>query len=218
MLGFVVCLTMGTAARDPSECRAWKYHRTAVMMGVLEGVARVDPLGVLSGFRQDLHDCLNVRGDALFELVDALLCADGPVKTLVEPSLAPEHRRGHGGLCGGVNRGRLDVARPRGTLAGLAPPRAVDGRIVLAVDVGDWPRPDAATSADRLFCHTYGRGEGAVQMIPGWPYSLVAALEPGRTSWTALLDVIRIRPCDDETAVTAKRVREVVERLGAAGR
>ena len=25
-------------------------------------------------------------------------------------------------------------------------------------------------------------------MIPGWPYSLVAALEPGRTSWTRLLD------------------------------
>jgi hypothetical protein len=24
-------------------------------------------------------------------------------------------------------------------------------------------------------------------MIPGWPYSVVGALEPGRTSWTAVL-------------------------------
>ena len=27
-------------------------------------------------------------------------------------------------------------------------------------------------------------------MIPGWPYSVVAALEPGRTSWTAVLDAV----------------------------
>ena len=31
-------------------------------------------------------------------------------------------------------------------------------------------------------------------MIPGWPYSVIAALEPGRTSWTAVLDAVRLRP------------------------
>ena len=31
-------------------------------------------------------------------------------------------------------------------------------------------------------------------MIPGWPYSFVAALEPGRTSWTAVLDAVRLGP------------------------
>jgi hypothetical protein len=30
-------------------------------------------------------------------------------------------------------------------------------------------------------------------MIPGWPYSVVAALEPGRTSWTAVLDALLLR-------------------------
>lgn len=59
-------------------------------MSVLDGVACVDPLGVLSGFRRDLYGCLEARGDELFELADALLCADGPVKTLVELSLVPE--------------------------------------------------------------------------------------------------------------------------------
>jgi hypothetical protein len=33
----------------------------------------------------------------------------------------------------------------------------------------------------------YGRRNGQAQMIPGWPYSVIAALEPGRTSWTAPL-------------------------------
>lgn len=53
------------------------------MIIVLDSVDRVDPLSVLSGFRQDLYDCLDARSDELFELVDALLCTDGPVKTLV---------------------------------------------------------------------------------------------------------------------------------------
>jgi DDE superfamily endonuclease len=57
-------------------------------------------------------------------------------------------------------------------------------RHALAADVSNWLRPGAATSPDRLFCHVYGRGKGQAQMIPGWPYSVIAALEPGRTSWT----------------------------------
>jgi hypothetical protein len=54
-------------------------------------------------------------------------------------------------------------------------------------------------------------------MIPGWPYSVVAALESGRTSWTAVLDAVRLGPGDDETAVTGTQVREVVTRLIEAG-
>jgi hypothetical protein len=53
------------------------------------------------------------------------------------------------------------------------PPRAANGRIALAVDVSHWLRPDAACSPERLFCHTYARGKGQAQMIPGWPYSFV---------------------------------------------
>jgi hypothetical protein len=54
-------------------------------------------------------------------------------------------------------------------------------------------------------------------MIPGWPYSVVAALEPGRTSWTAVLDAIRLGPDDDDIAVTAAQVRDVIIRLIDAG-
>ncbi len=77
--------------------------------------------------------------------------------------------------------------------------------------------PEAATSPGRLFCHVYGRGKGQAQMIPGWPYSVVAALEPGRTSWTAVLDAVRLGPDDDDVAVTAAQVRDVITRLIDAG-
>ena len=151
------------------------------------------------------------------ELADAVLCADGPVRDLAGLSLAPEHRRGHGALYDAVNHGRVDIGRLRRSLAGLPLPRAADGRLVLAADVSNWLRPGAATSPERLFCHVYGRGKGQAQMIPGWPYSVIAALEPGRTSWTAVLDAVRLGPDDDETEVTAAQVREVVARLIEAG-
>ncbi|GAA2572622.1 hypothetical protein GCM10010398_73460 [Streptomyces fimbriatus] len=57
-----------------------------------------------------------------------------------------------------------------------------------------WLRSDAPCSAERLFCHVHGRAKTASQFIPGWPYSFVAVLEPGATSWTAILDAVRLGP------------------------
>ncbi len=171
----------------------------------------------LVGFRRELYGCFTARADALFELAEAVLCAGGPVRTLAGLSLAPEHRRGHGALYDAVNCGRVDIGRLRRALAGLPLPRAGDGRLMLAVDVSNWLRPGAATSPGRLFCHVYGRGKGQAQMIPGWPYSVIAALEPGRTSWTAVLDAVRLGPDDDEAEVTAAQVRDVITRLIDAG-
>ena len=173
--------------------------------------------GCLAGLRDEFYRCLTRRADALFELTDAVLCADGPVHSLVGLSLTAEHRRGHGALYDAVNSGRLEVDRLRRALAQVPVPRDDRGRIVLAVDVSAWLRPDAPTAADRSFCHVHGGTTTPARMIPGWPYSFVVALEPGRSSWTAVLDVTRIRPLDDLSMVTADQVRQVVTRLREAG-
>src|ERR1700756_4435972 len=173
--------------------------------------------GRLAGFRRELYRCLGKRRDALFELGDALLCRPGRVHRLADLSLEPECRRGHGAVYDALSCGEVRVARLRRALAGLPLPAWPDGRIRLGGGVSPWLRPDAATSPGRLFCHVYGRGKGQAQMIPGWPYSVIAALERGRTSWTAVLDAVRLGPDDDETEVTAVQVREVVGRLIAAG-
>jgi DDE superfamily endonuclease len=187
------------------------------VMDRLPGGAGAGPLAVLSRFRLDVHACLTARADELSELADAVLCADGPVRNLAGLSLVAGHRRGHGALYDAVNQGRIDIGRLRRSLAGLPLPRAADGRLVLAVDVSNWLRPGAVTSPGRLFCHVYGRGKGQAQMIPGWPYSVIAALESGRTSWTAVLDAVRLGPDDDEAEVTAAQVRDVITRLAEAG-
>ena len=75
---------------------------------------------MLSRFRLEFHARLIVRGDELFELADAVLCADGPVRTLAGLSLAPEYRRGHGAL----HDGRLAIGRLHWSLAALPLPWA----------------------------------------------------------------------------------------------
>src|SRR4051812_33858404 len=188
-------------------------------VGTLGQGLAVEELDRLRVFRGGLYRCLGRRADELFELADALLCADGPVQSLVGLCLAPEHRRGHGALYDALNCGEVDADRLRERLAALPVPQMFGGRIVLAVDVSPWLRPDAPTCPDRLFCHVYGRGRArdADQRIPGWPYQVVAALESGPTSWTAVLDAVRLHPADDATAVTAVQLRAVVGRLRAAG-
>ncbi|MEV6719285.1 NF041680 family putative transposase, partial [Lentzea sp. NPDC051208] len=173
--------------------------------------------GELSGLRQEFYRCLLKRADALFELTDAVLCADGPVRSVAELSLAGEHRRGHSSGYAALARGRIDAGRLRTALSGVSLPRAADGRLVLAVDVTCWLRPEAHTCAQRILCHTYGRGKDQHAMVPGWPYSVVVALEAGRGSWTAPLDAVRLAPGDNAASVTARQIRDVVTRLITAG-
>jgi len=179
--------------------------------------ARVEALEVLSGFRRVLYGCFSRRADALFEAVDAVLCPDGPVTSLAELSLAAVFGRGHGALYGALNCGVVEFDRLRRVVAGLGLPRASDGGLRLAVDVSPWPRPDAETSPLRCHCHRPCRCDGVRQTIPGWPYSIIAALESGRSSWTAVLDAVRLGPQDDATVVTEAQVRALVGRLVAAG-
>jgi hypothetical protein len=173
--------------------------------------------GDLAGLRRWFYGCLRRRADALFELTDALLCTPGSVVSLPELSLSAVHRRGHGAMYDALAAGQVEIGSLRCALAGLVLPRGSNGQIRLAVDVSPWPRPDAECSPDRAHCHRPCRCDGVRQTIPGWPYSMIAALESGRSSWTALLDAVRLRPGEDATEVTAAQIRELVGRLRDAG-
>ncbi|MFB9835829.1 NF041680 family putative transposase [Actinoallomurus acaciae] len=173
--------------------------------------------GDLSRFRSEFYRCLTARADALFELTDAVLCADGPVRSLAGLSLVGEHRRGHGGLYAGLAGGRVDADRLRRAVIAGPLPRAAGGRLVLAIDITCWLRPEAHTSAGRILCHVYGRGKDQHMAVPGWPYSVVVALEAGRSSWSAPLDIQRLTPGDDAATVTARQLRRVVTDLITAG-
>lgn len=122
----------------------------AVRVSLLPDAVRREAFAEASRFRAEFYEYLTARRDELFELTDALLCADGPVLSPVDLTLVPEHRRGHGALYGALNHGRIDVDRLRSLLADMALPRFDGGRLVLAGDVSPrlrLQRPETAPAA-----------------------------------------------------------------------
>ena len=86
----------------------------------------VDRFVALREFRSELYACLTSRADALFELADAVLCADHAVTSLVQLCLEPEFTRGHGALYDALAAGRIDDQKLFSLLASELP-QAVDG-------------------------------------------------------------------------------------------
>jgi len=85
----------------------------------------------LREFRARLYRCLTARSDALFELTDAILCADHAVTSLVQLSLVPEFRRGHGALYDALAAGDIDEEALAALLTGTLP-QLIDGPEALA--------------------------------------------------------------------------------------
>ena len=101
----------------------------------------------LQGFRGALYGCLGRRGDALFELVDALLAAEA-MPSLPHLSLGPVHRRGWGSVYAALAAGEVDAER----LAELLVAHRGDGGApIFAVDASTWARCDAECSPGRGF-------------------------------------------------------------------
>ena len=107
----------------------------------------VDRFPALREFRSGLYACLTSRADALFELADAVLCADHAVTSLVRPRLEPEFTRGHGALHDALAAGRIDDEKLFSLLASELP-QAVDGPAarewIAGHDVIDHGLPDKA--------------------------------------------------------------------------
>lgn len=165
----------------------------------------------LQAFRYSLYDCLHRRSDALFELADAILAADAAVPSPVHLSLQAPHRRGWGSLYAALDRGRINDEALRKLLARL--PLAGRQTPVYAVDVSVWPRCDAETSPQRGYYYHPSRHSAGQPIVAGWAYQFVAQLNFVRESWTALVDVERVRPAQDANVVAAEQVRALLGRL-----
>jgi hypothetical protein len=93
---------------------------------VAGAVARYRACQGLREFRARLYGCLAARADALFELCDAILCADHAVTSLVQLSLEAEFTRGHGALYDALAAGRIDEEALAALLTRTLPP-LIDG-------------------------------------------------------------------------------------------
>ncbi len=171
----------------------------------------MEPSDALYAFRHSLYGCLHRRADALFELTDAILTAD-TVPSPVHLSLQASHRRGWGSLYAALRRGRVDAEALRELPAHH--PLAGSGATtpVYAVDVSVWPRCDAETSPDRGYYYHPSRHSAGQPIVAGWAYQFVARLNFVRESWTAPVDVERVRPDQEANAIAAEQIERLLGR------
>jgi len=172
-------------------------------------------LGRLAWFRRELYWCLWRRGDALFELADAVLTA-GRAGSLPYLSLEPGFRRGHGMIYQGLAEGGIDEEALRDLLVAARP---AGWPLVFAVDASVYPRPEAECSPGREWHHhTCQGGHGRDEpVVAGWSFQWVAQLSFTRDCWTAPQDVVRTGVRDDQTRQAAEQVIAHAGRLRAAG-
>jgi hypothetical protein len=171
------------------------------------------PLARLGAFRGGLHACFTRRADALFELGDALLCAEA-VPSLPHLSLEPVHRRGWGSVYAALARGRIDAERLRDLLASSLAPA---DPLVFAVDVTTWPRCHAECSPERGYYYHPSRHSAGQPIIAGWAFQWIGRLSFDLDSWTAPVDAARLQPLDDTDHQAAVQVRALLGRLPAGG-
>jgi hypothetical protein len=167
----------------------------------------MEPPDALRTFRRSLYECFHRRSDALFELADAILTADGAAPSPAHLSLQASHRRGWGSLYAALDRGRIDAEALRKLLARHPLAGAVVGEPpVYAVDVSVWDRCDAECSPERGFYYHPSRHSAGQPIVAGWAYQFIAQLSFVRESWTAPVDVERVRPAQDANVLATGQV------------
>ena len=163
-----------------------------------------------------MRACFTRRGDALFELADAMLCAQGPVRSPVELSVEPEFRRRHGSACDALTQGRISSDRLGHLLAGLPAPARAGEPLMFAIDTTPLARPDAQYADERTMVQV--RGKGGDRWLPGWPYSLLVGIQQGSSSWAGPLQARRLRPGEEHTDVTIGQITGLLNDLTATGK
>jgi DDE superfamily endonuclease len=178
--------------------------------------ARVEALSGLTRFRASLHACFTRRGDALFELADSMLCAQGPVRSPVELSMEPEFRRGHGSVYGALADGRISADRLRRLLLSVSTQARAGEPLMFAIDTTPHARPDAEYADERVMVQV--RGKGGDRWLPGWPYSLMVGVQWGSSSWVDPIEARRLRPGEEHTDVTIEQITGLLVDLRATGK
>ena len=176
--------------------------------------AGVEALSGLSRFRAGLRACFTRRGDALFEAADAMLCAQGPVRSPVELSLEPEFPAGTAPSTTPW-KGRISSSCLRHLLAGLSAPARAGEPLMFAIDITPHARPDAQYADERTMVQV--RGKGGDRWLPGWPYSLLVGIQWGSSSWVDPIEARRLRPGEEHTDVTIGQITGLLKDLTATG-
>src|ERR671910_3112689 len=116
-----------------------------------------------------------------------------------------------------LSRGRIDAQTLRRLLAYYPLGGSETTTPVYAVDVSVWDRCDAECSPERGFYYHPSRHSAGQPIVAGWAYQFIAQLNFVRESWTAPVDVQRLRPAQDANVVATEQVSSFLHRSYEGG-
>lgn len=167
-----------------------------------------EQLNTLIEFRQAVYDrAFRKRGDALFELLDALLVM-GPTVSFPYLSLALTCQRKWPSLYQAIEEGVLDRHWLRAYLAQQVPEQGI---CYWSLDCSPWERVHANKSPDRIYVYkpTPLASQGTVSI--GYSYSLLDWVPVYNRSWTLSVDVQRVLSTQKEWEVGVEQIRQLNE-------
>ena len=152
--------------------------------------------------------------DALFDACDALL-TETQARSFVELSLSPLFVRRWSRLYQAVQNAKIDREALRKAFACSAPAPTPDKRLVLGIDASSIARPQSPTARDRTYVHQSNLPQGSVPTAPGWQFSTLTALPDTPSSWTYILDHIRIQSQQTQGQAAAQQPTALVPQLAS---
>src|SRR5436190_17010468 len=166
----------------------------------------------LIAFRNQLYGCFRKAGDALSNIIDALL-TETASQSLAELSLSPFCERRWCSIYQAIQQTDIDRQNLRRLFAKQAPQPTEGKRPVLGIDASSIARPCSKTASDRTYVHQSNLPKGCKPVTPGWQFSTLTVLPQTPSSWTYILDNIRIRSDQTQGEVAAEQIKEVVPLL-----
>ncbi len=88
---------------------------------------------------------------------------------------------------------------------------------VYAIELGVWPRCDAEASPERGYYYHPSRHSAGQPIVAGWAYQWRTQLNGRPDNWTAPLDVQRLHPNQNATAVAVEQITDLLGRLAPDG-
>ena len=88
--------------------------------------------------------------------------------------------------------GRIDEKRLREIFVGYLPKPDADKWLWIGIDASSIARPEAVTSPDRRAQHVHNLPECHKPITFGWQFSTVVMLPETPSSWTYILDQLRV--------------------------
>ena len=163
----------------------------------------------LIDFRTQIYGCFRKAGDALFNIIDAL-SSETAAHSLAELSLSPFCTRRWGSIYQALQQADVDRAALRGEFVKQAPQPTEGKRMVLGIDASSIARPCSRTAADRTYVHQSNLPKGCKPVTPGWQFSTLTVLPETPSSWTYLLDNVRVRSDQTQGEAAAEQIKEAV--------